>query len=127
MRFSTTARPALSVDLRQSPYLNILSEDKVDLTLQEMTRSPRERLTQDLAREVCQRVGSKAYLAGSIAELGTQYVINLEALNCQSGDVLAQEQVTAAGKGAGCPCPWTCSFEASQQVGRITRISSAEV
>lgn len=96
--FDDALRPALSVDLRQSPYLNILSEDKVDLTLQEMTRSPRERLTQDLAREVCQRVGSKAYLAGSIAELGTQYVINLEALNCQSGDVLAQEQVTVAGK-----------------------------
>lgn len=96
--FDDTLRRALTVDLGQSPYLNILSEDKVGLTLQEMTRSPHERLTQDLAREVCERVGSKAYLAGSIAELGTQYVINLEALNCESGDVLAQEQVTAAGK-----------------------------
>jgi tetratricopeptide (TPR) repeat protein len=63
-----------------------------------MTRSPSERLTQDLAREVCQRAGSKAYLAGSIATLGTQYVIGLEALNCASGDVLAREQVTATGK-----------------------------
>ena len=86
------------MDLGQSPFLNILSEDKVRQTLQQMTRSPNERLTQDLAREVCQRAGSKAYLAGSIAALGTQYVIGLEALNCASGDVLAREQVTAAGK-----------------------------
>ena len=60
--------------------------------------SPSERLTRDVAREVCQRAGSKAYLAGSIAALGTQYVIGLEALNCASGDVLAREQVTAEGK-----------------------------
>jgi hypothetical protein len=78
--------------------LNILSEDKVRRTLQEMTRSPDERLTQDLAREVCERAGSKAYLAGSIATLGTQYVIGLEVLSCASGDVLAREQMTAAGK-----------------------------
>ncbi|MGA7918335.1 MAG: protein kinase [Candidatus Acidiferrales bacterium] len=96
--FDDTLKQALAVDLGQSPFLNILSEDKVRQTLQQMTRSPSERLTQDLAREVCQRAGSKAYLAGSIATLGTQYVIGLEALNCASGDVLAREQVTAAGK-----------------------------
>ncbi|MGA7222589.1 MAG: protein kinase, partial [Candidatus Acidiferrales bacterium] len=96
--FDDTLKQALAVDLGQSPFLNILSEDKVRQTLREMTRSPSERLTQDLAREVCQRAGSTAYLAGSIAALGTQYVIGLEALNCASGDVLAREQVTAAGK-----------------------------
>jgi len=96
--FDDTLKQALAVDLGQSPFLNILSEEKVHQTLKEMTRSPRERLTRDLAREVCQRAGSKAYLAGSIAALGTQYVIGLEALNCASGDVLAREQVTAAGK-----------------------------
>jgi tetratricopeptide (TPR) repeat protein len=96
--FDDTLKQALAVDLGQSPFLNILSEEKVRQTLREMTRSPGERLTQDLAREVCQRVGSKAYLAGSIAALGTQYVIGLEALNCASGDVLAREQVTATGK-----------------------------
>ena len=96
--FDDTLKQALAVDLGQSPFLNILSEDKVRQTLQQMTRSPSERLTQDLAREVCQRAGSKAYLAGSIATLGTQYVIGLEAVNCASGDVLAREQVTAAGK-----------------------------
>jgi hypothetical protein len=96
--FDDTLRQALAVELGQSPFLKILSEDKVRQTLREMTRSPSERLTRDLAREVCQRAGSKAYLAGSIGALGTQYVIGLEALNCASGDVLAREQVTAAGK-----------------------------
>ena len=96
--FDDTLKQALAVGLGQSPFLNILSEDKVRQTLQQMTRSPNERVTQDLAREVCQRTESKAYLAGSIAALGTQYVIGLEALNCASGDVLAREQVKAAGK-----------------------------
>ena len=96
--FDDTLKQALAVDLGQSPFLNILSEEKVGQTLREMTRSPNERLTRDLAREVCQRAGSKAYLAGSIAALGTQYVIGLEALNCASGEVLVREQVTAAEK-----------------------------
>jgi serine/threonine protein kinase/tetratricopeptide (TPR) repeat protein len=96
--FDDTLKQALAVDLGQSPFLNILSETQVRQTLRQMTRSPNERLTQDLAREVCQRAGSKAYLAGSIAALGAQYVIGLEALNCASGEALAREQVTAAGK-----------------------------
>ena len=96
--FDDTLKQALAVDLGQSPFLNILSEAKVRQTLQQMTRSPSERLTQGLAREVCQRARSKAYLAGSIAALGSQYVIGMEAVNCASGDALAREQVTAAGK-----------------------------
>ena len=96
--FDDTLKQALAVDLGQSPFLNILSEEKVGQTLRQMTRSPNERLSRDLAREVCQRAGSKAYLAGSIAALGSQYVIGLEALNCASGDVLAREQVTATSK-----------------------------
>ena len=96
--FDDTLKQALAVDLGQSPFLNILSEEKVHQTLQEMTRSPNERLTQDSAREVCQRSGGKAYLAGSIAALGAQYVIGLSALNCANGDTLAREQVTARGK-----------------------------
>jgi eukaryotic-like serine/threonine-protein kinase len=96
--FDDTLKQALAVGLGQSPFLNIVSEDKVRKTLQEMTRSPDERLTRDLAREVCERAGSKAYLSGSIATLGTQYVIGLEALSCASGEVLAREQVTASGK-----------------------------
>jgi serine/threonine protein kinase/tetratricopeptide (TPR) repeat protein len=96
--FDDTLKQALAVDLGQSPFLNILSEEKVRQTLREMTRSPGEQLTPDLAREVCLRAKSKAYLAGSIAALGTEYVIGLEAMNCLSGDVLAREQVTAAKK-----------------------------
>src|SRR6202008_4230380 len=96
--FDDTLKQALAVDLGQSPFLNILSEENVSQKLQEMTRSPSERLTRDLAREVCQRSRGKAYLAGSIATLGKLYVIGLEALNCASGDVMARQQVTASGK-----------------------------
>ena len=63
-----------------------------------MTRPPDTKLTPDVARELCQRGGSKAYIAGSIASLGSQYVLGLKAVNCQSGDPLAQEQVTASAK-----------------------------
>ena len=63
-----------------------------------MTRPPDTKLTPEVAREVCQRANSKAYVAGSIASLGSQYVLGLKVVNCQSGDVLAQEQATAASK-----------------------------
>jgi eukaryotic-like serine/threonine-protein kinase len=96
--FDDTLKQALAVDLGQSPFLSILSDERIRQTLQEMTRSSNEPLTPAVAREVCQRAGSKAYLTGSIASLGTQYVIGLEASNCATGDVLAREQVTAAGK-----------------------------
>jgi eukaryotic-like serine/threonine-protein kinase len=96
--FDDTLKQALAVDLSQSPFLNILSEEKVHRTLREMTLSGSEPLTTALAREVCQRAGSKAYLAGSIAAIGTQYVVSLEALNCANGEVLARQQVTAPGK-----------------------------
>src|SRR6202040_1916932 len=94
--FDDTLKQALAVG--QSPFLNILSERKVRQTLQQMTRSPSDRLTRDLAREVCQRAGSKAYLSGSIANLGSQYVIGLNAVNYQTGDSLAEEQERATGK-----------------------------
>jgi tetratricopeptide (TPR) repeat protein len=115
--FDDTLKQALAVDLGQSPFLNILSEDKIRETLREMTRSPSERLTRDLAREVCQRAGSKAYLAGSIAALGTQYVIGLEALNCASGDVLAREQMTAAGKEQVLPALGQAAAKLRNEVG----------
>jgi serine/threonine protein kinase/tetratricopeptide (TPR) repeat protein len=115
--FDDTLKQALAVGLGQSPFLNILSEDKIRQTLREMTRSPNERLTQDLAREVCQRAGSKAYLAGSIVTLGTQYVIGLEALNCASGDVLAREQVTAGGKEQVLPALGQAASKLRNEVG----------
>jgi eukaryotic-like serine/threonine-protein kinase len=96
--FDDALKQALAVDLGQSPFLNILSDGKVRTTLQQMTRSPGERLTDETAREVCQRSGSKAFISGSIAGLGNQYVIGLNAINCATDDSLAREQVQAAGK-----------------------------
>jgi eukaryotic-like serine/threonine-protein kinase len=96
--FDDTLKQALSVALNQSPFLNVLSENKVAATLQQMSRPTGTKLTPELARELCQRAGSKAYIAGSIASLGSQFVLGLKTANCQSGDPLAEEQVTAASK-----------------------------
>ena len=96
--FDDTLKTGLSVALNQSPFLNVLSENTVAETLQQMTRAPGTRLTPELAREVCLRAGSKAYIAGSIAKLGEEYVVGLKAINCRDGDTLAQEQVTSPSK-----------------------------
>jgi DNA-binding winged helix-turn-helix (wHTH) protein/tetratricopeptide (TPR) repeat protein len=96
--FDDTLKTALSVSLRQSPFLNVLSEDKVAATFKLMARPSTTAVTPDVARELCQRAGSKAYVVGSIASLGSEYVLGLRAVSCQSGDTLAQEQVTATGK-----------------------------
>ncbi|HLJ88461.1 MAG TPA: hypothetical protein VKZ53_16695 [Candidatus Angelobacter sp.] len=96
--FDDTLKTALSISLNQSPFLNVLSENKVAATLKLMTDPPNTKLTPDVARELCQRAGSKAYIGGSITSLGSQYVLGLQAVNCQSGDLLAQEQITAASK-----------------------------
>jgi eukaryotic-like serine/threonine-protein kinase len=96
--FDSTLKEALAVQLGQSPFLNIVPDARVRETLAYMGRSPDERLTPLLAREVCQRQGVKAELAGSIASLGSHYVSSLDALNCQTGDSLAREQVEADSK-----------------------------
>ena len=96
--FDDTLKTALNVSLRQSPFLNVLSDSEVAKTLQLMTRPADTKLTPEVARELCQRAGSKAYIAGSIGSLGSEYVLGLKAVNCQSGDTLAEEQVTAASK-----------------------------
>ena len=96
--FDDTLKQGLSVQLEQSPFLALLSERRVNETLKLMGRSPDDRLTAKVTREVCQRTGSKAMLTGSIAGLGSQYVIGLKAVNCNTGDVLAEAQEQAAGK-----------------------------
>jgi serine/threonine protein kinase/Flp pilus assembly protein TadD len=96
--FDDTLKTALNVSLRQSPFLNVLSDSEVAKTLQQMTRPASTKLTPEVARELCQRAGSKAYLAGTIGTLGSEYVLGLKAVNCRSGDMLAEEQVTAASK-----------------------------
>ena len=96
--FDDTLKTALTVALDQSPFLNVLSDNRVAATLKLMTRPVNTKLTPDVARELCMRAGSKVYLAGSIANLGNEYVVGLKAVNCQSGEPLAQQQVTANGK-----------------------------
>ena len=96
--FDNTLKTGLSVSLRQSPFLNVLSDSEVAKALKLMTRPVDARLTPDTTREVCQRAGSKAYIAGSIARLGNEYVLQLKAVSCQQGDMLAEQQVTASSK-----------------------------
>ncbi len=96
--FDDALKTALSISLRQSPFLNVLSDTQVAETLKLMTRPASTKLTPEVARELCQRAGSKAYLAGAVGSLGSEYVLGLKAVDCQSGDPLAREQVTAATK-----------------------------
>jgi tetratricopeptide (TPR) repeat protein len=96
--FDDTLKTALTVALNQSPFLNVLANSRIVATLKLMTRSVGTPLTADVAREICQRAGSKAYIAGSITSLGKEYVLGLKAVNCQTADTLAQEQVTAETK-----------------------------
>jgi DNA-binding winged helix-turn-helix (wHTH) protein/tetratricopeptide (TPR) repeat protein len=98
--FDDTLRQGLSVQLEQSPFLDLLSEQRVNDTLKLMGRSAGDRLTPEVAREVCERTGSTTMVTGSIAGLGSQYVIGLKAVNCNTGDVLAEAQEQAAGKEA---------------------------
>jgi serine/threonine protein kinase/DNA-binding winged helix-turn-helix (wHTH) protein len=98
--FDDTLKRGLSIQLEQSPFLDLVSERKVNDTLKLMGRSPGDRLTPELSREVCQRTRSKAMLTSSISGLGRQYVIGLKAVNCDTGNVLAQAQEQAAGKEA---------------------------
>jgi eukaryotic-like serine/threonine-protein kinase len=96
--FDDALKQALAVNLEQSPFLNILSDRKVEETLHLMGRASNERVTRDIARELCIRTGSKAFLLGSISNLGGQYVIGVDAISCSSGDTLAKEQEEAATK-----------------------------
>ena len=96
--FDDTLRQGLTVQLEQSPFLSLIPDQRTRQTLQLMGKPLNEKLTPEVAREVCQRLGSKAYLTGSISSLGSQYVIGLSAINCQTGESLTQEQVTADSK-----------------------------
>ena len=93
--FDGTLRQGLSIQLEQSPFLSIISDQQVQQTLRMMDQKPDAMLTPAIARELCQRAGSKAYLSGSIASLGSQFVLGLNAVNCRTGDSLAEEQERA--------------------------------
>ena len=98
--FDDALKQGLAVQLEQSPFLQLISDRRVNETLKLMGRAPGDRLTPEVAREVCLRTGSKAMLAGSIASLGAQYVVGLKAVNCATGDILAETQEQAADKEA---------------------------
>ncbi len=96
--FDGTLKQALAVQLEQSPYLNILPDSRIHEALKFMGRFGDERVTSDVAREICQREGVKAMILGSISSLGSHYAVTLEAMNAQTGDSLAREQVEADSK-----------------------------
>ena len=96
--FDGALRQGLSSQLEQSPFLNLLSDEKIAETMRLMAQPKDARLTHEVAKEVCERTASAATIEGSISALGKQYILGLKALNCQTGDVLGQEQVTADGK-----------------------------
>ena len=96
--FDDTLKQGLAVQLAQSPFLAILSDEKVQNTLKLMGRPPDERMTPDIARDLCQRAGSAAVIDGSIAKLEDAYVVGLNALDCRTGENLAREQITSEDK-----------------------------
>ena len=96
--FDGTLRQALAIELEQSPFLSLISDQRIRQTLRLMDQPPDAHLTPQIAHDVCRRTQSAAYLTGSIANLGGQYVLGLKAVSCAAGDVLAQEQETASGK-----------------------------
>lgn len=96
--FDGTLKQALAVQLSQSPFLNIFGDQRQRDALRFLGRSPDERVTRDLAREICQRQGLKMFLWGSISGVGSHYLITIEAINAQTGDALVREQVEAESK-----------------------------
>ena len=96
--FDGTLRQGLAAQLEQSPFLSLISDERIAQTLTLMNQPKQARLTPELARDLCQRTASAASIEGSISSLGSQYVLGLKAVNCRTGDVLSDEQVTANGK-----------------------------
>jgi len=96
--FDDALKEAFAMQLEQSPFLNVISDRKVSETLRLMGHPAKERITMEIGRDLCFRTGSKALLGGTIASLGSQYVINIKAIACSTGDILAKEQVEANGK-----------------------------
>ncbi|MGB6875488.1 MAG: protein kinase [Candidatus Acidiferrales bacterium] len=96
--FDGTLRQGLAAQLEQSPFISLISDDRIAQTLTLMAKPKDRHLTPDVARDLCQRTGSAATIEGSISSLGSEYVLGLKAVNCRTGDLLADEQVTAAGK-----------------------------
>jgi eukaryotic-like serine/threonine-protein kinase len=115
--FDETLRQGLAAQLQQSPFLSLVSEQRIQQELRLMGVPPDTKLSPKMAGDLCQRLGSKAYLGGSISNMGSQYVIGVSAVNCQTGDSVAQEQVTANGKEAVLGALGTASTKLREQLG----------
>ena len=115
--FDGTLKQALAVQLEQSPFLNIFSDQRVREALRFMNRSPDERVTKQIAREICERQGLKAFLAGSILNLGSHYVVTLEATNAQTGDTIALQQAEAENKEQVLSALGTAATKLREQLG----------
>ena len=96
--FDGTLRQGLSVQLEQSPFLSIISDQQIQQTLQMMGRKPDAKLTPEIARELCQRTASAAVLDGSIAQIGAPYLLTVKAVNCSNGETLASTEAQASDK-----------------------------
>jgi eukaryotic-like serine/threonine-protein kinase len=115
--FDETLRQGLAAQLQQSPFLSLISEQRIQQELRLMGVPPDSKLTPKMASDLCQRLGSKVYLGGSISNIGNQYVVGVSAVNCQTGDSVAQEQVTANGKEAVLGALGTASTQIREQLG----------
>jgi eukaryotic-like serine/threonine-protein kinase len=115
--FDETLRQGLAAQLQQSPFLSLISEQRIQQELRLMGVPPDSKLTPKMAGDLCQRLGSKVYLGGSISNIGNQYVVGVSAVNCQTGDSVAQEQVTANGKEAVLGALGTASTKIREQLG----------
>src|ERR1700722_546785 len=115
--FDETLRQGLAAQLQQSPFLSLISEQRIQQELRLMGVPADSKLTSKMAGDLCQRLGSKVYLGGSISNIGNQYVVGVNAVNCQTGDSVAQEQVTANGKEAVLGALGTASTKLREQLG----------
>ncbi len=115
--FDDTLKLGLSTELEQSPFFTLVSQQRVNQTLKEMGRQTDQRLTAEIAREVCQRTGSRAMLTGSITSAGSQYVVGLEAVDCELGNVIAKVEARAADKNAVLKALHTTSVDLRRNLG----------
>jgi eukaryotic-like serine/threonine-protein kinase len=115
--FDETLRQGLAAQLQQSPFLSLISEQRMQQELRLMGVPPDSKLSPKMAGDLCQRLGSKVYLGGSISNIENQYVVGVSAVNCQTGDSIAQEQVTANGKEAVLGALGTASTKLREQLG----------
>jgi len=119
--FDDALKQGLRAQLEQSPFLNLLSDQQVGEELRLMARQPGERLTSDLARDLCRRIGSKAILTGSVSSLGSHYVIGLSATNCQTGTPARYGAIRIHRQGARARSARQLGLQDPQEARRIPR------